>query len=154
MHFKSISSFCRLCFGVWFIVLCLLSFPGHFGAGVGLSRRLRAVSFTLQLRAAWAELAVEEGAPGPLYLGGLLQTIHRLQGAQAEKSTIVVALVLCQELVEHFRRAALCQSLVSEMQRTTLLQQNIYNLNVLNRNQWYNWIGYKPFWLGHHSNIC
>lgn len=107
-YFKSISSFCRLGLGNWFIVLCLLNFSSYLWARICLSKHLRALSFPLQLWAVRSYLAIEQGAPGALYLGGLLQTIHRLQWVQAKKSTVVVALMVCQELFEYFRRAMLC----------------------------------------------
>lgn len=107
-HFKSTNSFCRLGFGTWFIVLCLLNFSSYLWARICLSKHLRALSFPLQLWAARAQLAVKQGAPGALHLGGLLQTIHSFKWVQAKKSTVVVALMVCQELFEYFRRAILC----------------------------------------------
>lgn len=115
-HFKNINSFCRHWFGTWFIVFGLLNFSGYLWARICLSYHLRALSFPLQLWAVRAQLAVEQRAPGALRLGGL-QTIHSLKWPQAEKSTVVVALMVCQELFEYFRRAILRQSLVSKRKR-------------------------------------
>lgn len=104
-HFNN-ACFCGPGFGARFIVLCFQSFPGYLGAGVRLSAHLRAVSFALRLRAAGTQLPVEQRAPGALHLG-LLQTLQGLERHQPQKSAVVVALMVRQEPLEDFRRAAL-----------------------------------------------
>lgn len=111
-------SLCSLGFDIRFVVLCLLSLFGYLRARWRLPGHLRAVcSFLLQLGAggAGAQLAVEQGAPGAFYLGGLLQTIHGLQGAQAKKPTVVVTLVMGQKLFKYLGRAVLCKTLIPEI---------------------------------------
>lgn len=104
-HFNN-TCFCEPGFATRFIVLCFRNFPGYLWAGISLSAHLRALSFTLHLRTAWTQLPVEQRAPGALRLGRL-QTLQGLERYEPEKSAVVVALMMGQELLEYFRRAAL-----------------------------------------------
>lgn len=119
---------------IWLIVLCLLSLSIHLWAR-SLSSHLRTLcSFPLQL---WAILAVEQGAPGALYLGGLQETIYRLHGPQAKKSTVVVALMVCHKLFDYFRRTMLSESLIPGIQSTTLkLSYSNIKQSMIFKNVW------------------
>lgn len=70
------------------------------------------------LRAGRAQLPAEQGAPGAFDLGGLLQGVHGLQSSQAEEPTVVVTLMLGQELLKHLRITIICKALIPAMQKS------------------------------------